>query len=75
MYWFWLFLMASQPYLLLLGLFGVFGKEAEEAANDICAGMAIEGVGIARRLFAKRQDRRLPPRVYPRAGAVRGDTG
>ncbi|MCA9817064.1 MAG: hypothetical protein KC652_18265 [Cyanobacteria bacterium HKST-UBA01] len=41
MYWFWLFLMASQPYLLLLGLFGVFGKEAEEAANDICAGMAV----------------------------------
>lgn len=41
MYWFWLFLMASQPYLLLLGLFGVFGKEAEEAANDICVGMAI----------------------------------
>lgn len=39
MYIFWLFLMGSQPYFLLLGMTGILGKEAEKAADDICLGM------------------------------------
>lgn len=41
MYWFWYFLMASQPYLLLLGLSGILGKEAEDAANDLAMVMGV----------------------------------
>jgi hypothetical protein len=38
MYFFWLCLMGSQPYLILLGMTGFLGKDAESAANDISAG-------------------------------------
>lgn len=41
MYWFWYFLFCSQPQFLVLGMFGVLGKEAEEAANDLAAVMGI----------------------------------
>ncbi|MBZ0188277.1 MAG: hypothetical protein K8F91_18650 [Candidatus Obscuribacterales bacterium] len=43
MYWFWFIVMASQPYLMLFGLMGVLGKDAERAANDlaVCIGIAV----------------------------------
>lgn len=34
MYWFWYFMYATMPALLLAGLFGVFGPEAKRAADD-----------------------------------------
>ena len=41
MYWFWYFLFVTQPQFLLLGLFGILGKEAERAANDAAGAIAI----------------------------------
>lgn len=35
MYWFWYFLFASQPALLLLGMTGFLGDEAKKAAEDL----------------------------------------
>ncbi len=35
MYWLWFFLYCSQPALLLLGLFGLFGDEGKKAAEDV----------------------------------------
>jgi len=41
MYWFWHFLFVSQPPFLLLGLLGVFGKEAEKVAEDLVGVLGI----------------------------------
>lgn len=35
MYWVWFFLYCTQPVLLLLGLFGLFGDEGKRAAEDV----------------------------------------
>ncbi|MES2931124.1 MAG: hypothetical protein V4682_00310 [Patescibacteria group bacterium] len=35
MYWFWYFVFAANPAFLLLGITGILGEEAREAANDL----------------------------------------
>lgn len=35
MYFFWLMLMTAQPWLMLVGVFGLLGKDAERAAKDL----------------------------------------
>lgn len=47
MYWIWLFLFASQPALLFLGLLDFLGKEAKKAAEDIMPVYAVAGVLFA----------------------------
>ena len=38
---FWFMMYAACPALLLPGMLGVFGEEAEDAANEYAKGMAI----------------------------------
>lgn len=35
MYWFWYFLLVTQPEFLLLGMLGLLGGEAKRAAEDL----------------------------------------
>jgi hypothetical protein len=41
MYWFWYFLFAVFPILILFAMMGLLGKEAEEAADDFARAMGI----------------------------------
>lgn len=41
MKFFWYLLFGAQPWILLLAMMGFFGKEAEEAANEMAAGLAV----------------------------------
>jgi hypothetical protein len=46
MYWFWYFLFAAQPALLLLGISGALGEEAQKAAYDLSQVMGAALAGI-----------------------------
>lgn len=46
MYWFWFFLFCAQPYFLLGGILGLFGKDAKQAADDITAGFAFIAIVV-----------------------------
>lgn len=41
MYWFWFFVMAGCPALLFPGMLGLFGEEAEKAADDVIASFGV----------------------------------
>ncbi len=41
MYWFWVFAMAGCPALLIPGMLGFCGEDAERAAKDMTAGLAV----------------------------------
>ena len=40
-YWFWFFVLTTNPSFLLLGVTGILGKDAEEAAGDVGVAYAI----------------------------------
>lgn len=43
MYWFWIALFVLQPILVIPAYYGLFGKEAEQAAGDAAV---LFGVGL-----------------------------
>ena len=46
MKFFWMILYASQPYLMLPGILGFFGKEGEQAAEEMATVMGVILIAI-----------------------------